>query len=315
MRPAFTVPAAALLLAAVPMAVTALPAAPEPDQPAVNRFSDEFTGWSLSFLVVDRKTDEIRSERGSHTQYRSASLVKLLIALDYFETRGPDVDISPEDRALLEPMLRSSDDQAASELWVREGWETIVERMVDRLGLTGTEPPADRRIWGYTAISAADAVRIYQYLLEEADPPARQFILGNLRKATRCTTDGRDQYFGIPSTVDEPWAVKQGWSGYGEVEPGEGCDGLTPRRGSELTPPEASPDVPEAGIRAQVTKGPDIDLERHALHTSGTIGPDNRTIMVVLSLHGEGTSYEDSAQRLTAITRALYVASRPDCAT
>jgi hypothetical protein len=37
------------------------------------------------------------------------------------------------------------------------------------------------------------------------------------------------------------------------------------------------------------------------------------TIMVVLSLPAEGTSYEVSTERLTTVTRALYVANCPRC--
>ncbi|MGH4013196.1 MAG: serine hydrolase [Pseudonocardiaceae bacterium] len=303
----------ALLVASAALAIAAVPAATAPAVP--NWPPDLPADGSVSFTVVDRDTGEIRAEHDVHAQYRSASLVKLLIALDYFETRGPDVEIPPEDRTLLESMLRSSDDQAASILWVREGWQLIVERMVDRLGLTDTEPPADRRIWGYTATSAADVARIYEYLLAEAAPSAREFILGALREATHCAADGRDQYFGIPSAVDEPWAVKQGWSGYGDVEPGQECAEPTPARSDgEQATPESSPAVRDAAIRAQSAEGPDIDLTRPAMHTSGTIGAADDTIMVVLSLHAEGTSYEDSAERLTAITRVLYGANCPSCA-
>lgn len=292
-----------LLVMVAAMAVAVQPAATAPNSPW-----DKLNGLSVNFLVMDSETGQIRAEHGAHTQYRSASLVKLLIALDYFESRGPDVEVSPADRALLEPMLRSSDDRAASELWVREGWETIIERMVDRLGLTDTEPPADRRVWGYTATSAADVARVYAYLLAEADPPVRTFILGNLGKATRCATDGYDQYFGIPSAVDEPWTVKQGWSGYGDVTPGEECRERTAGRGSGWAAPEKIPAVRDAAIRAQAASGPHIDLVRRAMHTSGTIGEDNGIIMVVLSLHAEGTSYQDSANRVTTIARTLYLA-------
>lgn len=171
---------------------------------------DELSSPSVSFVVVDRATGKVRAEHNPLTQYRSASLVKLLIALDYLESRGSDAEIPPDDRVLLESMLRSSDDEAASELWARNGWETIVERMADRLDLTDTKPPADRRVWGYTATSAADVTRIYEYLLEGADPSVSEFILGNLRKVTRCAIDGRDQHFGIPNVVDEAWRSSKG---------------------------------------------------------------------------------------------------------
>jgi hypothetical protein len=283
------------------MAVLATPA-----ESASNSPLDPPFGTSVSFVVVDRETGKVRAERNAHTQYRSASLVKLLIALDYVESRGPNAEVPPDARALLESMLRASDDEAASELWVRDGWETIVERMADRLNLTDTEPPADRRVWGYTATSAADVARIYEYLLNEADPSASEFILGNLREATRCALDGHDQYFGIPTAVDEPWAVKQGWSGYDEVTPDEECRERI-GHGKVLAAPEEVPTIRDVAIRAQADRGPHIDLTRRAMHTSGTIGADHGMIMVLLSLHPEGTPYQDSAQRVTAITRALYL--------
>ncbi|MGH3770556.1 MAG: hypothetical protein ACRDRW_04025 [Pseudonocardiaceae bacterium] len=302
MGKSFRVPTVSLLVTAAAMAALATPAASAPTSPW-----DKLNGTSVSFLVVDRETGTVLAEHEAHAQYRSASLVKLLIALDYFDSRGPGVAVPPDDRALLEPMLRASDDEAASELWARDGWEMIVERMVDRLDLTDTEPPADRRVWGYTATSAADVVRMYEYLLTAADPAAREFILGNLRWARRCAIDGRDQYFGIPSAVDQPWAVKQGWSGYDEVTPEEECRERG-GGGTVLAAPEEIPAIRDGAIRAQADCGPHIDLTRRAMHTSGTLGADHGTIMVLLSLHPEGTPYQDSAQRVTAITRALYLA-------
>src|SRR3954469_24339279 len=83
-------------------------------------------GMTASYLVVDQKTGETFGA-DEHKQYRSASLVKLFIALDYLESHGPDYETPADARALLEPMLRSSNDDAASTLWVRDGWEEIVK--------------------------------------------------------------------------------------------------------------------------------------------------------------------------------------------
>jgi hypothetical protein len=82
-----------------------------------------------------------------HKQYRSAPVVKLFIALDYLESHGPDYEIPADDLSLLEPMLRSSNDDAASTLWVRDGWEEIVNRMIAKIGLADTAPPAQRGKW------------------------------------------------------------------------------------------------------------------------------------------------------------------------
>jgi len=158
-------------------------------------------GTTFGVVVLDRETGETEAEQNEDEQFRSASLVKLLIALDYFHKRGSGAEIPAEDRELLGSMLRVSDDNAASVLWVQEGQETIIERMVGLLGLEDTEPPADRRIWGYTATSAADVARIYEYLRDEADPEARDFILDHLREVPECAVDGHNQYFGVPRAV------------------------------------------------------------------------------------------------------------------
>ncbi len=295
-----------LVVAAVVAAAGVVPAAVTPDR-IVDR-PDEST---FAVVVVDRQTGATVAEQNPHIQFRSASLVKLLVALDYFDKRSPDAEIPEEDRELLGSMLRSSDNRAASVLWVQQGWETIVERMVALLGLEDTEPPTDRRIWGNTAISAADVVRTYEYLLDEADPRARDFILGHLRNATRCAVDGRNQYFGIPRAVPEPTAVKQGWSGFGEVPPGQEC---TP------TPPSAVEPADDDEARKDSSRSPagtggeaGVDLVREAMHTSGTIGDGDETIMVVLSLHPDGTPYEAAARRVTKVTRALHLATCSSC--
>ncbi len=264
-------------------------------------------GTTFGVVVVDRETGETTAEENQHDQFRSASLVKLLIALDYFRQRGPAAEIPEEDRELLGSMLRVSDDEAASVLWVQQGQETIVERMVGLLGLEDTEPPADRRIWGYTATSAADVARTYEYVLGEANPETREFILGHLREVTRCAVDGRHQYFGIPRAAPEPWAVKQGWSGFGEVQPGEQC---TPTPPSVVEPTDDDQSSEDSSRQPSDTGSePDIDLDREAMHTTGTIGDRDQMIVVVLSLHPDGTSYDEAARRVTATTRALYPTS------
>src|SRR6266700_3458110 len=89
---------------------------------------------------------------------RSASLVKLLIVLDYLWNRGPGYAIPAADRSRLDIMLRSSDDDAASYFWKAGGADQIVSRMVARLALKDTTPPSAvaRTGWGTTGLSAAD---------------------------------------------------------------------------------------------------------------------------------------------------------------
>ncbi|MFE0515552.1 hypothetical protein [Streptomyces sp. NPDC058964] len=191
-------------------------------------------GVTAGIAVFDRTTGRFTEQLNAETQFRSASVVKLLLALDVLWDLGPGYRIPAADRTRLEAMLRPSDDGVAGDYWTQRGGSRIIERTATRLGLTGTAPPpaAYPGYWGYTALTASDTVRIYRYLLDQAPTAVRDFVMGSLRRSTRCANDGYDQHFGIPSAFIGPWAVKQGWSGFAS-------GGCTPDAGTPL-PPAAS---------------------------------------------------------------------------
>ncbi|MCI2423496.1 hypothetical protein MOQ72_39420 [Saccharopolyspora sp. K220] len=270
--------------------------------------SDDVTA---AYVVVDVESGETALKHHEHDKFRSASLVKLLIAIDYLEALNGG-EIPAEDRALLEPMLRSSNDDAASALWVRGGQKAIVDRMVAKIGLVDTAAPVDEGMWGYTALSASDVAKIYQYILHDAAPEVREFMLTNLHAHTKCADDKFDQSFGIPSAVDEPGAVKQGWSGFGAApEPGKECkDSSDPQLSLKVL---GSPEVRQAreiapGEETTPQAADDIDLKRPAMHTSGTVGDDEK-IIVLLTLEPEKTPWDTAAARTTALTEVLDRAS------
>lgn len=240
-------------------------------------------GVTAGVAVFDRQTGRFVEQLNADHRFRSASVVKLLIVLDFLWDRGPAYDVPAEDRARLDVMLRSSDDDAASYYWERCGGGAIVDRMVQRLGLTHTAgPPATHPgFWGYVAMTAADTVRIYRYLLDEAPVPVREFVVGLLHEATRHGVDGFDQYFGIASAFDLDFSIKQGWSGFA------GSSGYR----SDKAKPQNSV----------------VDLVSEALHTTGTVGPDDRTIVAVFTLHPPGTPYGKACTDVTRLTRALSV--------
>ncbi|GAA4092186.1 hypothetical protein GCM10022214_62120 [Actinomadura miaoliensis] len=243
---------------------------------------------AVGYMVLDRKSGA-SLQNAEHRRFRSASLIKLLIAIDYLEKLGPGRPIPEGDAGRLRNMLRSSDDDAASALWTRseDAGPAIVTRMATKIGLTDTSPPADAGKWGYTATSAADVVKTYRYILEQADPAFRDLVMGHLHQATRCASDGWDQFFGIPSALPGPWAVKQGWSGFGAAPPDQRCTTSAPS--------------------SRGTAG--IELGGVAMHTSGTYCADDRKIMAVLSLSPAGTSWQTSGRRLTKQAGDLYRAS------
>jgi hypothetical protein len=245
------------------------------------------SGVTAGYVVFDRKTKKIVGKNKAHWTVRSASVVKLLIAIDYLERRQGVV--APADRRAFALMLRSSDDKSATKFWNLGGKGQIVRRMKAEIGLTDSAPPPASQpgYWGYTAISAIDIAKAYRYLLEKADPKVRTAIVGNLRKSTPCGTDGFDQNFGIPKAFKPPWAVKQGWSGYGSTPP-YACKATT------------------SALRIQPISGPNLGLGRPVLHSTGILGKDDRWIMVVLTLNPSGVSYRTSTQRLTALTKSVF---------
>ncbi|WUI03891.1 hypothetical protein OHR68_19510 [Spirillospora sp. NBC_00431] len=253
------------------------PEAPRTVAPEVSRPGVRVpAGVRASYVVFDRAAGRVVVERRARQVFRSASVVKILLALDYMQGH----EVSAADRKLLGVMLRSSDDGAATEFWRRGGQKRVIERMVRRVGLRETAPPPAEKpgFWGYTALSARDVVRTYRYLLDEAPPAHREFVLEQLRTSTPCGTDGFDQTFGIPRAAKRPWAVKQGWSGFGD-SPAEPC------RKTQ-----------------RVAWRPDLGIGRPVLHTTGVVG---ERIVVVLTLHPAGTPFRTATAKITALTEQL----------
>ncbi|MBB1156900.1 hypothetical protein [Amycolatopsis dendrobii] len=159
----------------------------------------------VSVVVFDRAKGTTPVSLDPHRHYTSASLVKLLIALDAL-----DRDSNP---GTVQEMLSRSDDDTASKLWVEGGETKIVRDAVTEMGLAETRPPDNPGRWGDTKITAADITRVYRYLMDQAPARHRTTILTALGRATENGADGFRQYFGIPDALgDVRWAVKQGWS-------------------------------------------------------------------------------------------------------
>ena len=224
-------PAAPQLTVVAPLATSApLPEAP-PDQPAatfdglqgrVNKATADAAtaGADLTVAVLDRNTGQLVTN-GAVTTIAIASVVKLFIADDLLlqEARG-ETELSPEDRVMLDVMLRSSDDSAAEVFWNRSGGTEIIDRVVARYGLSSTRAPGNGR-WFNTISTVTDLVRYYDKLLAGTGglPPERAaIIVANLAQSTPTAPDGMvpggiyPQRFGIPEGIPgEPVAVKQGW--------------------------------------------------------------------------------------------------------
>ena len=144
--------------------------------------------------------------------FPTASMVKLFMAEDILHrARTGGLTLTPEDFALLQMMIRSSDDPAASALWVRHGGGRMVSDVAARYQLSGTAPPVRAGQWGLTTTTARDLARFLSLLPVVAHPADAGALLAWMRTATPVAADGFDQRFGLHGTVAGLPAVKQGW--------------------------------------------------------------------------------------------------------
>jgi hypothetical protein len=251
-------------------------------------------GVNAGVAVYDRTTGTFTAQVNGSNRFRSASLVKIFIAIDYLWNRGPAYAVPAEDQTRFQLMLRGSDDAAASYFYSKIGGEPALLRVFSRLSLQDTKPPSAVGLkgWGSTTLSANDVVRTYQFLLDKAPAGLRNAIMGHLHESTPCGTDHYYQNFGIPSAFGKPWSAKQGWWGFGDA-PDDVC-----------TPPNTTLSVPSTptikGDKPALMSG-------RVLHTSGTVGENDRVIVVVLTQYPSGTNFPDAFAVITQLTRALPV--------
>ena len=167
-------------------------------------------GTTVGVLAVDTDSDEpVASYNATEPMY-TASVVKLLIAIDLLHSQNwqPDDATAAE----LEEMISYSDDNTANELWGEDGGNSIVTRAAALIGLTGTQPPDDPTQWGEATMSAQDVVATYQYIQDEIPAPAQDVLMTGMSNAAATADDGFQQYFGIPTGLPgTTWAIKQGW--------------------------------------------------------------------------------------------------------
>jgi hypothetical protein len=154
---------------------------------------------TLGIEVFDRTADTALLTVHENRVFPAESVVKLLIAIDASH-RGTSA-------ARITQMLARSDDSVADALWSAGGGPRIVTTLAAQLHLQNTAPPQDPARWGDTTTTAADVVRIYQYL----ESTNGQQIIRALYHAPAIAADGFDQSFGIPSAGVPDWWVKQGW--------------------------------------------------------------------------------------------------------
>jgi Beta-lactamase enzyme family len=157
---------------------------------------------TVSFAVVDERRK--LHGFGANAAYSSASLVKAMLLTAYLnqgEVRGRR--LHAEERGLLGPMIRLSDNDAASAVYERIGPGALA-RLAGRAGMTHFEA---NPVWGGCQVTARDQARFFYRLRSLLPKRHRGYALGLLARIVSA------QRWGIPPVSPPGWRVhfKGGW--------------------------------------------------------------------------------------------------------
>lgn len=167
----------------------------------------------LGIAVLDRRTGRLALGRLGAVPFLSASVVKLVTAVDVLRRAEVGAGtVSPAQRTLIRRALSSSDDGAMNALWTQFGGSRTVTELAGWAHLLDIRAPAPGAQWAETKLSARDVISTYTYVFASLNPGDRKFVLDSLRAAAPRGADGFDQSFGMLAPPRRPGvAAKQGW--------------------------------------------------------------------------------------------------------
>ena len=170
---------------------------------AAERFADARAG-RISFAVVDERGEM----HASHPDrvHNSASVVKALFMIALL--REPGVrhdDLTASERALLQPMIQRSDNQAANAVYSRVGEPALYRLAADLDPDHFTTQPT----WGLTTITAGSQARFFSRIQNYIPKRHRAYAMHLLANIVP------SQRWGIPPVAPKHWKLhfKGGWSG------------------------------------------------------------------------------------------------------
>ncbi|WP_243789083.1 serine hydrolase [Saccharopolyspora gloriosae] len=175
----------------------------------VDAKAGELSGSTVAVAVLDRETGEVIGGEHADERFGTASLSKLLVAVDVARRHTEGMPVADADVDLIRRALSISDDAAMNALWDRFDGAGAISRLAVRYGLTRTRPPEVPGNWGGTETSARDVATV---LAQIPTLPAaeRDLLLGPLDAAPRTAAEGFDQGYGLKDST-RPVAVKAGW--------------------------------------------------------------------------------------------------------
>jgi hypothetical protein len=198
----------------------------------------------VSFAV--RTERRAWSWRGA-TTYRSASLVKAMLMVAYL--RRPDVRdrrLRAGERALLDPMIRRSDNGAATAVHARVGLAAL-SALARRAGMRHF---VAHPVWGGSTVTAADQARFFLRIDRLVPRRHRAYALRLLRGVVA------GQRWGIPEALPAGWriAFKGGW-GRGVTRQVDHQAALLTNAGLRVSIAVMTADNPSDGYGAATIRG------------------------------------------------------------
>jgi beta-lactamase family protein len=178
-----------------------------PDIAAAARYARSRAG-EVSFAV---RTSRRLDGRGLDRRFNSASVIKAMLMITYLrQSHVRRRALTGTDRALLEPMIRSSDNDTASAVRDLVGNDAVT-RLARRAGMTHF---AMNVVWGLSQITARDQTRLFLKLEQLLPARHRAYGLRLLRTIVPW------QRWGMGRVVPRGWRLyfKGGWgAGTGAV--------------------------------------------------------------------------------------------------
>ncbi|HEX6499393.1 MAG TPA: hypothetical protein VF054_10225 [Micromonosporaceae bacterium] len=173
-----------------------------------------FWSWAL----LDRRTGQITGPSTISQTTSTESMIKAWIASDYLRLTDSSGRVpSDADLAELSEMIRDSNDQDAEDIYLRDGNDAVIRRLISMCGLTDTS--IVHGWWSKTQMSARDAVRMGKCIGDgrAAGPRWTPWILSEMRQVRGTVAEqpngGRWGIIdALPPDVARTVAIKNGWT-------------------------------------------------------------------------------------------------------
>ncbi len=163
---------------------------------------------TVSFAV---RTGSLLAGHRVEREVRSASVVKAMLLVAYLREPGVrDRPLRAADRAVLDPMVRRSDNATASRVLDRVGDDALL-RLARAAGMPRFTP---RPAWGASLVSATEQTRLFLRIDRFVPRRHRRYAMGLLARIVP------EQRWGVPRAAPRGWrlAFKGGWgAGTGAV--------------------------------------------------------------------------------------------------